>query len=186
MSSGVTVSTLAKTVYEEVKKVKKYRYIIYHIKDEKVIDVESTGPREATYQEFLENLQNFKTDCRYCVFDFPAPLPAEVSSESMSVDRLVLMTCTRGTGHDNHVHVVQAMIIMQYSLSSFCKCKSVFNGEMCGRCPEAAKVKQKMLYSSSYDALKKALVGVYKYIQACDFEEVSQEAIEDAFRKGSK
>lgn len=41
-----------------------------------------------------------------------------------------------------------------------------------------------MLYSSSYDALKKALVGVYKYVQACDFEEASQEAIEDAFRKG--
>jgi cofilin len=54
------------------------------------------------------------------------------------------------------------------------------------RCPESAKIKQKMLYSSSYDALKKALVGVYKYVQACDFEEASQEAIEDAFRKGGK
>lgn len=43
-----------------------------------------------------------------------------------------------------------------------------------------------MLYSSSYDALKKALVGVYKYVQACDFEEASQEAIEDTFRKGGK
>lgn len=30
------MSTEAKTVYEEVKKDKKYRYIIYHIKDEKV------------------------------------------------------------------------------------------------------------------------------------------------------
>lgn len=54
------------------------------------------------------------------------------------------------------------------------------------RCPESAKIKQKMLYSSSYDALKKALVGVYKYVQACDFEEASQEAIEDTFRKGGK
>lgn len=53
-------------------------------------------------------------------------------------------------------------------------------------CPESSKIKQKMLYSSSYDALKKALVGVYKYVQACDFEEASQEAIEDAFRKGGK
>lgn len=35
------MSTEAKTVYEEVKKDKKYRYIIYHIKDEKV----STGLR---------------------------------------------------------------------------------------------------------------------------------------------
>lgn len=30
------MSTEAKTVYEEVKKDKKFRYIIYHIKDEKV------------------------------------------------------------------------------------------------------------------------------------------------------
>lgn len=147
MSSGVTVSTEAKTVYEEVKKDKKYRFIIYHIKDEKVIDVETTGPRDAKYSDFLEHLQQFKDECRYCIFDFPANIPVEGAGESrMSVDRLVLMTW----------------------------------------CPESAKIKQKMLYSSSYDALKKALVGVYKYVQACDFEEVSQEAIEEAFRKGGK
>jgi len=146
MSSGVTVSTAAKTVYEEVKKDKKYRYIIYHIKDEKVIDVELTGTRDATYSEFLEQLQTYKNECRYCVFDFPAKIPVDGGQEksAMSVDRLVLMTW----------------------------------------CPESSKIKQKMLYSSSYDALKKALVGVYKYVQACDFEEASQEAIEDAFRKG--
>jgi len=148
MSSGVTVSTEAKTVYEEVKKDKKYRYIIYHIKDERVIDIESTGARDATYDEFLKQLQKFNDQCRYCVFDFPANIPVDAGQEksSMCVDRLVLMTW----------------------------------------CPESAKIKQKMLYSSSYDALKKALVGVYKYVQACDFEEASQETIEEAFRKGGK
>lgn len=146
-SSGVTVSNEAKTVYEEVKKDKKYRYIIYHIKDERVIDVETTAERSATYADFLEQLQNYKNECRYCVFDFPASIRAEGASEcAMSVDRLVLMTW----------------------------------------CPEQAKIKQKMLYSSSYDALKKALVGVYKYVQACDFEEVSQEAIEAAFHSSRK
>uniref|UniRef100_A0A2I9LNV3 Cofilin n=1 Tax=Centruroides hentzi TaxID=88313 RepID=A0A2I9LNV3_9SCOR len=149
-SSGVTVSVLSKTVYDEVKKDKKYRYIIYHIKDEKVIDVEVTGSRDATYSDFLAQLQNYKTECRYCVFDFPTNMHGGGASggaqhkQGMSVDRLVMMTW----------------------------------------CPESAKIKQKMLYSSSYDALKKALVGIYKYVQACDFEEVSQEAIEDAFRKG--
>lgn len=148
MSSGVSVSQEAKTVYDEVKKDKKYRYIFYHIKDEKVIDVESTGPRDAKYEDFLKKLQDFKSECRYCVFDFPANVQVEGSGDksSMSVDRLVLMTW----------------------------------------CPESSKIKQKMLYSSSYDALKKALVGVYKYVQACDFEEASQETIEDAFRKGGK
>lgn len=148
MSSGVAVSAEAKTVYEEVKKDKKFRYIIYCIKDERVIEVESTGPRDATYSDFLVQLRKFDHECRYCVFDFPANVSVEGSGDktSMSVDRLVLMTW----------------------------------------CPESSKVKQKMLYTSSYDALKKALVGVYKYVQACDFEEASQEAIEDAFKKGGK
>jgi len=145
MASGVTVSSNAKTTYEEVKKDRRYRYIIYYIKDEKVIEVESTGPREGTYQDFLEELNKYKSDCRYCVFDFPVAIPVEGSQESssMSVNRLVLMRW----------------------------------------CPEQAKIKQKMLYSSSYEALKRALVGIYKYVQACEFEEASQSAIEDAFTK---
>lgn len=32
-------------------------------------------------------------------------------------------------------------------------------------CPDTAKIKKKMLYSSSFDALKQALEGVGKYIQ---------------------
>lgn len=141
------MSTESKSVYDEVKKDKKYRYIIYHIKDEKVIDVETTGDRNATYEDFLEQLQAFKTECRYCVFDFPASIHAEGASETgMSVDRLILMSW----------------------------------------CPETAKIKQKMLYSSSYDALKKALVGIYKYVQACDYEEASKATIEDCFRSGRK
>jgi hypothetical protein len=32
-------------------------------------------------------------------------------------------------------------------------------------CPDSAKIKKKMLYSSSFDALKKCLVGVQKFIQ---------------------
>jgi len=145
MSSGVTVSVDAKQSYDEVKKNKKYRYIIYSIKDEKVIEVETKGDRNAGYQDFLSQMKDLKDQCRYCLFDFPADTPAEGTNEpgKISLDRLVLMTW----------------------------------------CPEGARVKQKMLYASSYDALKKALVGVYKYVQACDFEELSQEAIEEALKK---
>lgn len=34
--------------------------------------------------------------------------------------------------------------------------------------PETAKIKQKMVYTSSKDALKRALVGIGKDLQACD------------------
>lgn len=39
-----------------------------------------------------------------------------------------------------------------------------------------------MLYSSSFDALKKSLVGVQKYIQATDLSEASQDAVEEKLR----
>uniref|UniRef100_V5HY37 Putative actin depolymerizing factor n=1 Tax=Ixodes ricinus TaxID=34613 RepID=V5HY37_IXORI len=92
MSSGVTVSNEAKTVYEEVKKDKKYRYIIYHIKDEKVIDVESTGPRNATYSEFLEELTKVtRTSAGTAFYDFPRRLCEQRAPRkaACSVDRLI-------------------------------------------------------------------------------------------------
>ena len=36
-------------------------------------------------------------------------------------------------------------------------------------CPDTAKIKKKMIYSSSFDALKHALVGIGKYIQVGSF-----------------
>lgn len=89
----MTVSSDSKTKYEEIKKDKRYRFIIYHIKDEKVIEVESTGERNATYAQFYEQLNKFKSECRYCVFDFPLNVAVEGSPDtsSMNVDRLVLL-----------------------------------------------------------------------------------------------
>merc|ERR1711874_593369 len=49
-------------------------------------------------------------------------------------------------------------------------------------CPDSAKIKKKMLYSSSFDALKKSLVGVHKYIQATDLSEASEESVEKQLR----
>lgn len=44
-------------------------------------------------------------------------------------------------------------------------------------CPDTARIKRKMLYSSSFDALKKALVGVHKYIQVwkCFFQDLKHQ-----------
>lgn len=53
-------------------------------------------------------------------------------------------------------------------------------------CPETAKIKQKMLYASSYDSLKKALVGVQKYIQATDLSEASREYVEEKLRQNDR
>jgi len=43
--------------------------------------------------------------------------------------------------------------------------------------PEAATVKQKMVYTSSKDALKRALVGIGKEIQACDYGDLEWSSV---------
>lgn len=45
------------------------------------------------------------------------------------------------------------------------------------RIPDTAKVRQKMLYASSKDALRKKLVGLAIEIQGTDFSEVEHEAV---------
>jgi len=49
-------------------------------------------------------------------------------------------------------------------------------------CPDTAKIKKKMLYSSSFDALKRKFKGVAKYVQATDMAEASHDAILEKFR----
>ena len=71
MSSGVAVADECKAIFEEIKKSKKYRYCIFHIKDEKVISVEEKGDRDASYDAFLNDLQKGGDgECRYGLYDF--------------------------------------------------------------------------------------------------------------------
>jgi len=143
MASGVTVADACKTTFEEIKKDKRYRYIIFYIKDEKQIDIESLGPREASYTDFLNDVQKAGIgECRYGVFDFEYTHQCQGTTEGSKKQKLFLMSW----------------------------------------CPDTAKVKKKMLYSSSFDALKKSLVGVHKYIQATDPAEASEESVEEKLR----
>nr|SVE74123.1 EOG090X04IO [Daphnia barbata] len=126
-ASGVTVTDACKQVFEKIKTKKDYRYVVFYIKDEKFIDVESTGDRESSYESFLEKLKivnGAEKECRYGLFDFEYTHQCQGTQEGKK-EKLFLMSW----------------------------------------CPDDAKVKKKMLYSSSFDALKKALVGVAKYIQ---------------------
>lgn len=67
-SSGVSVSDTCKITFEEIKKDKKHRYVIFFIRDEKQIDVEVVGARDAEYDSFLEDIQKGGSgECRYVV-----------------------------------------------------------------------------------------------------------------------
>lgn len=49
-ASGVQVADACTQAFLDIKKNKKYRYIIFHIKDEKVIDIEKVRNAENFYQ----------------------------------------------------------------------------------------------------------------------------------------
>nr|CAI5843722.1 unnamed protein product [Callosobruchus analis] len=55
--SGTSVSRDCKQIYEEMVQEKTHRYIIFHIKDEREIDVQFVGARNEDYDEFLTDLQ---------------------------------------------------------------------------------------------------------------------------------
>merc|ERR1739838_960287 len=126
MSSGVAVADDCKNYFEEIKKAKKYRYVVFFIKEEKSITVESVGDRDAKYEDFLSDLQKGgDSEFRYGLYDFEYEHQCQGTTESS---------------------------------------------------------KKKMLYSSSFDALKKSLVGVHKYIQATDCSGASEESVEKQLR----
>ena len=45
-------------------------------------------------------------------------------------------------------------------------------------CPDSAKIKKKMVYSASFDSLKKAFNGVQKVIQANGDDEIDKASVE--------
>lgn len=51
-------------------------------------------------------------------------------------------------------------------------------------CPDAAKIKKKMIYASSKDALRKKLVGVHTEIQATDLDELDYDVVHDKVSSG--
>uniref|UniRef100_A0A6A7FMC1 Cofilin/actin-depolymerizing factor homolog n=1 Tax=Hirondellea gigas TaxID=1518452 RepID=A0A6A7FMC1_9CRUS len=137
MASGVQVSDEVVEEYKYIKKGKKYRYMVYHIKEEKKICIDSSGDRDSKYQDFLDYLESVGPDeCRYGLYDFEFEHACEGAADTTR-SKLILMIW----------------------------------------CPDTARIKKKMLYSSSFDALKQSLEGIGKYIQATDMSEAAPECI---------
>ncbi|KAK8721258.1 hypothetical protein OTU49_012861 [Cherax quadricarinatus] len=137
MASGVTVADGIQQAYADIKTGMKYRYLIFHIKNDKEIDVEQYGERDAEYEDFLNYLRSLGPDqCRYCVYDFEYEHTFQGTSDTKK-NKLILMSW----------------------------------------CPDTARIKTKMLYSTSFNYLKEALEGIGKCIQATDMSEASYESV---------
>ncbi|XP_076066335.1 cofilin/actin-depolymerizing factor homolog tsr [Oratosquilla oratoria] len=143
MASGVQVADACQQAFLDIKKGKMYRFIIFHIKDEKIIDIEKYGERDASYDDYLKHLESVgPQECRYGLYDFEYEHQCQGTSDISKKQKLFLMSW----------------------------------------CPDTAKIKKKMLYSSSFDALKHALEGIGKFIQATDMAEASYDCVLEKLR----
>lgn len=87
-----SVNDNCKIIFEEIKKDKKHRYVIFNIREEKQIDVEVVGDRDAEYDSFLEDLQKGGTgECRYGLFDFEYMHQHQGTTESSKKQKLFLL-----------------------------------------------------------------------------------------------
>ena len=58
----------------------RHRYCVFFIKDEKFITVEKMGGRDASYDDFLADLQSGgEGECRYGLYDFEYEHQCQVS-----------------------------------------------------------------------------------------------------------
>jgi len=66
--------------------------VIFYIKDERQIDVEVIGPRDAAYDAFLEDLQKGGSgECRYGLYDFEYTHQCQGTSEVISFELFIWM-----------------------------------------------------------------------------------------------
>ncbi|KAF8073886.1 actin depolymerizing factor [Lyophyllum atratum] len=168
MASGVGVNELCLKEYQALKLKKTYKYIIFTLsKDFTEVVVEKTSASQ-DYDDFVADLP--ETECRWAVYDFD--FEKEDGGKRNKIifyswyvaipfHRLrpaLLLSPLRVLGH---LFVAPVVLITMI------------------RSPDDAKIKQKMLFASSKDALRRSLVGIATEIQGTDFSEVAYESVLD-------
>lgn len=92
--SGVKPSEACMTTYNDLQKSKKHRYVIFMIRDEKMIDVEKIGERNSGYNDYLTDLKQKdgeSDDCRYGLYDYDY-LYSPAGAESINRSKIFLMS----------------------------------------------------------------------------------------------
>lgn len=148
-ASGVQVADACNVTFQELKLGKKHKYIIFNLnKDFTEIVVEKCSS-ESNYEKFLENLP--EKECRWAVYDFDFEKDGKRNK----------------------------LCFISWSVASIrCNCSLVLILVVPWdfiRSPDDAKVRPKMVFASSRDALKRKLDGISLEIQGTDPSEVSYE-----------
>jgi cofilin len=167
-SSGVGVDDEVITQFNDFKLKRAphdYRYFIYKIVDDQEIVIESTGANSETFEEFAAKLLQVTNDCRYGLIDLDV-----TTKDGRPTSKLVFLSwyVRWQRGEDAPSPLLPPALLTVVLLL---------------RSPDTARVKSKMLYASSKEAIKRVLMGVGIHLTATDASELARESIDDGVSK---
>merc|ERR1712018_984241 len=152
MASGVKLSDGVKHAYDDIKKHSKYLYAIFMIKGGEII-VEKYGEKDKKSDKDKE-----KSD--YEIFLEDLAVKDENGKDACRYAFYDYEYQFNPQGGDS---------VMRSKLF------------LLNWCPETSAIRNKMLYASSFDSLKRAFEGV-KILQANDFSDIQKDAVEKELR----
>ena len=142
------------STYQSLKLRKKPKYIIFKLDDSRTEIVVDKSSESSDYDDFIADLP--EDQCRWAVYDF------EFEKEGVGKrNKLCFFTWS--------VAFVQchcSLVLIQAASRHFIDI----------RAPDNAKIKEKMVYASSKDALRRSLVGIAVEIQSTEYSEVNYES----------
>ncbi|OLY84376.1 Cofilin [Smittium mucronatum] len=161
MSSGISVNDECISTFHDLKLKKAHKYAIFKINDARTEIVLDKVSSSTNYEEFVNALPT--DDCRFAVYDF-----------SYEVEGA-------GTRHKLCFYIWYFFLYIA-SLSLFISflftlILILHYFETLSRSPDTAKIRPKMLYASSKDAIRKRLDGINNEIQCTDLDEVSHKSV---------
>ena len=150
-ASGVGVSDDCLSTYQNLKLRKRPKYITFKLDDSGKEIVVDKSSESSDYDDFIADLP--EDQCRWAVYDF------EFEKE--------------GGGKRNK------LCFFSWSVAFVqCHCSLVLiqRDFIDIRAPDTAKIKEKMLYASSKEVLRKSFVGIAVEIQSTEYSEVTYES----------
>ncbi|KAJ1822214.1 cofilin [Coemansia sp. S610] len=164
MSSGITVDDECKNAFQDLKVTHDYKFVLFKISDDNkaiIVDTTSLGP--------YEDME--KVD--------PAEKDAKLAARKAAKEKL---------SQKPELEIYESFVKLlpenecRYAVYDFAYQKDGSDRNKIlfyAWSPDTAKIKNKMVYASSKDSLRKSLIGVAQDVQATDLEEASYETALD-------
>ncbi|KAF4617659.1 hypothetical protein D9613_006337 [Agrocybe pediades] len=165
---------------------KKYKYIVFnmnkdaeHIKDATEIVVEKTST-ETDYEKFIADFP--EDSCRFAIYDF------EFEKEGAGKrNKIIFLACLQTSIDPPIAEGTRSISPRHYDM--LCPRYRYLPTDrhpypyLSIRSPDNAPTKQKMVFASSKETLKRELSGIAAEIQGTDYDEIAHESVMDKVKR---